>query len=209
MNRRTRTRSLLIAAALVVVSSLLAWVVFGIAQNSRMTAEKLRQYEDSVDIASLSGAERADALRKLAEKINELSLEERRKSRLGPEWKQWFDKMTENEKGQFIEATLPSGFKQWLNVFDNLPEASRKSFIDAAMKQLKTTHQPVFDREPGQDKSMYGTNGAPALSPGLWQRAQSIGLRTFYSESSAEAKAELAPFLEELQHQMQTGKTSK
>ena len=207
MNRRTRT--LLIVTTLIVLVPLLTWVGYGIAQNSRMTSEKLRQYENSVDLGTLSGAQRAEALRKLAEKINELSLEERRKSRLGPEWKQWFDKMTENEKGQFIESTLPSGFKQWLNVFDNLPEGTRKSFIDSAMKQLKTTHQLVTDREPGQDASMYGTNGAPTLSPALWQKAQTIGLRTFYSESTAETKAQLAPFLEELQHQMQSGKMSR
>jgi hypothetical protein len=204
MNRKTR--SLLIAAILSGFFLVLAWVGYGIAQNSKMTAEKLRQFEDSVDLATLSGADRAKALRKLAEKINELSLEERRKSRLEPEWRQWFDKMSENEKGQFIEATLPSGFKQWLGVFDNQPEADRKKFVDAAIMQLKTTHRFVHDREPGQDTSMYGTNGAPVLSPGLWQKAETIGLRTFYSESSAETKAELAPFLEELQHQMQTGK---
>lgn len=206
MNRRTRL--LLMAAALIVCFSFLGWVVYGIAQNSKMTAEKLRQYEDSVDIATLSGAARSEALRKFAEKINELSLDERRKSRLGREWRQWFDKMTENEKGQFIEATLPTGFKQWLEVFDNLPETSRKTFIDGAIKQLKTTHQLAIDHEPGQEKSMYGTNGVPTLSPPLWQKAQSVGLRTFFSESSAEAKAELAPFLEELQHQMQSGKMS-
>ncbi len=204
MNRRTR--ALLIATTLFVFVPVLTWVGYGIAQNSKMTAEKLRQYEESIDIATLSGAQRAEALRKLADKINELSLEERRKARLESEWKQWFDKMTEGEKGQFIESTLPSGFKQWLEVFDNMPETKRKTFIDAAMKQLKTTHQLVTDREPGQDTSMYGTNGAPILSPALWQKAQTIGLRTFYSESSAEAKAELAPFLEELQHQMQSGK---
>ncbi len=200
---------MLIAAILIVLFLVLVWAGYGISQSSKSTAEKLRQYEDSIDISTLSGADRAAALRKLAEKINELPLEERRKSRLEPEWRQWFDKMTENEKGQFIEATLPTGFKQWLNVFDNLPENKRKTFIDAAMKQLKSSHQFVTDREPGEDKSMYGTNGVPTLSPSLWQKAQAVGLRTFYSESSAEAKAELAPFLEELQHQMQTGKLSK
>ncbi len=209
MNRRTR--SLLIAALLIVFVSLLAWVVYGIAQNSKMTAERLRQYENSLDLATLTGADRAEALRKFEQKINDLSPSERRKSRLEPEWRQWFDKMTETEKGQFIEATLPSGFKQWLDAFDKLPEARRKSAVDAAMKEIRTTHQitNLTDREPGDDKSMYGTNGAPSLSSGLWQKAETVGLRTFYSESSAETKAELGPFLEELQHQMQTGKLTQ
>jgi hypothetical protein len=204
MNRRTR--SLITGASLVVFFSLVAWVVYGIAQNSKMTAERLRQYENSMDLAKLSGAERADALRKLEQRINELSPEERRKSRLEPEWRQWFDRMTEAEKGQFIDATLPSGFSQWLDKFDKLPQDQRQTAVDAALKKLKETHQLLTDRDPGEEKSMYGTNGAPVLTASLWQRAQTVGLRTFYSESSAEAKAELGPFLEEVQRQMQTGK---
>jgi hypothetical protein len=117
--------------------------------------------------------------------------------------------MTEPEKGQFIEATMPTGFTQVLNVFEDMPEERRKKIIDDAMKQLKATHRLATDREPGQDASMYGTNAPPVLSASLEKRMRTIGLKTFYTESSAEAKAELAPFLEELQHQMEMERSSR
>jgi len=41
----------------------------------------------------------------------------------------------------------------------------------------------------------------------LTQKAQTLGLKTFFSQSSPETKAELAPLLEEVQRQMQSGRS--
>jgi len=205
MNRPIR---LSLVAAAVVIASVSAWVRYQAAQDSIVTADKVAQYARSVDFGALSGSARAEAMHQLEEKINSLTLEERRKWRMDGEWRQWFDKMTEPEKGQFIEATMPTGFTQVLNVFEDMPDQKRKQIIDDALKNLKETHQLVTDREPGQTHSMYGTNAPPVLTAELENRVRTIGLRTFYTESSAEAKAELAPFLEELQHQMEAKNAS-
>src|SRR6185503_7495338 len=131
-----------------------------------------------------------------------------RKWRREGAWRKWFDAMTESEKGQWLEATMPSGFKQWLTAFDELPEESRRKFIDDLMKHLKDTHGLITERNPGENTSMYGTNGEPVFSPELAKKKWTIGLKTAYTESSAETKAEWAPFLEELQQQMSNGKFS-
>jgi hypothetical protein len=202
MNRRTRP--IVFAGIAILAVWLLAWGGYMVAQNSKMTAEKLRRYVNSVDLTKLSAADRAKALHELAAKINALSPEERRHWRMDREWKDWFKDMTEAEKAEFIEATLPSGFKQMLASFEQLPEANRKKTIDGILKKLKEDGQMAAG-EGGQNAS-YGTNGAPVLSPELEEKVRAIGLKTFYSQSSAQTKAELAPVLEELQNQMKNGR---
>ncbi len=198
-----RLRRTLLATSMVAAVGLMVWGGYVIAQNYRPTADKVSGYARNTDLTKLDAISRAEALRHLEDMINRLPLEERRKWRTGGAWKKWFDDMSETEKGEFIEATMPSGFKQWLAEFDGLPEQNRKKFIDFLAAQLNETHQLVTDREPGQTNSMFGTNLPPQLSAQLESRAQKIGLRTYFVESSAETKAELAPFLEQLQQQMQ------
>jgi hypothetical protein len=201
-------RWMLLVTSFIMAILLVAWVGYGIAENSKMTADKVTQYANSTEPKGLSGTARAEALRQLEDMINRLPVEERRKWRRDGAWKKWLDEMTEVEKGQFIEATMPSGFKQWLDTFDGLPSDRRKQFIDDLTTHLRETHQLMTDREPGEVTSMYGTNSPPLLSAKLERSARTIGIKTFYTESSAETKAELAPFLEELQNETEGGKTS-
>jgi hypothetical protein len=203
-----RSRPVLIAAVLVVFVALGACAAYVYYQSVAMTPEKLADYVRSVDLAKLSGSDRSRTIGKFAEKVNALSVGDRRRWRREGTWRPWFMEMTEEERGQFIDATLPVGFKQVINGFEDLPEATRKQSIDEAMKHLQETHQLPMNREPGQSTDAYGTNGPPPLSPQLEKKVLAIGLKTFYSESTAQTKAELAPLLEELQRQMELGGTA-
>ncbi len=184
------------------------WVValagYRIAKNSKMTAEKVRAYAESVDISKLSGAARAKAIHDLADKLNALSLEERRKARLERISWGWFDQMTEEEKGAFIDATMPTGFKQMLTSFEQLPEEKRRRSIDDALRRLKEARDQLASDQPGGNQG--GPNSPPVLSSELQAKIRTIGLSTFYSQSSAQTKAELAPVLEELQRTMESGR---
>ena len=71
-----------------------------------MTADKVRAYVNSVDFGHLSGAARARALKELEDKLNALSYDERQKLRMQHLVDGWFNEMTEDEKAQFVEATL-------------------------------------------------------------------------------------------------------
>ena len=199
-----RQRPIFVAIALLVVAWVVAIAGYTLAKNSKMTADKLRAFAQSMDLGKLSGDARAKAIRELADKLNRLSPEERRKARRERIWQQWFDGMTEDEKGMFIDATMPTGFKQMLASFEELPEERRRRAIGDAVKRLKEA-QEQMQRE-GDAPPEPGTNPPPVLSADLQQKITTIGLKTFYSESSAQTKAEMAPLLEELQRTMESGR---
>ena len=187
---------------------LAVWVVallgYTVARNSKVTAEKVRAYAESVDLSKLSATDRAQALKRLADMLNALSPEERRRARLDRVAWRWFNQMTEAEKAAFIEATMPTGFKQMLTAFEQLPEEKRHRAINDALRRLKEEQ----DKPPaGSGAAKPGsTNGPPVLSDELQAQIRTLGLKTFYSQSSAQTKAELAPVLEELQRAMESGR---
>jgi hypothetical protein len=187
------------------VGLLAAWVLtfagYKIAGAMKVTAGKVRAYADSVDLGKLPAAERAKAIQRLAEMLNALTLEERREARLGREWEKWFVQMTEQERARFIEATMPTGFKQMIGAFEQMPEEQRKKAISDAMRNLREAQSQM----QAQGNLPSSTN-APMLSEDLQKQVATIGLQTFYSQSSAQTKAELAPVLEEMQRMMESGR---
>jgi len=168
-------------------------------ETRKVTAEKVRAYVEAVDFNKLAGDARAWALKNLEDKLNTLSYEERQKLRGDKLMKDWFANMTEEEKAEFIEATMPTGFKQMIGAFEQMDEAKRKSMIDIAMVNLR-------GQNAVRNPAMRGTNAPPPISPELEAKIRTIGLNTFYSQSSAQTKAELAPLLEEMQRQMESGR---
>lgn len=200
-----RLRPLFIAAGALVLIWLLAAVGYAIAKNSKMTEEKVREYVRSIDFGKLSAAERHKALLALAAKLNALTPEERRRARMDRLAQSWFEQMTEAEKEEFITATLPTDIKQMLNAFEQMPPDKRKKAVENAVKNLKKAKEQAAS-EPGENPNDNGTNAPPELSPELVQKAETLGLKTFYTEGSAETKAELAPLLEEVQHTMESGR---
>ncbi len=198
-----RWRPVWYSLAAVVAIWVIAMVGYSIARNSKVTAEKVRVYVESTDLSKLKGHARADAIRRLADMLNSLSLEERRKARLERLTWGWFNQMTEEEKGTFIEATMPTGFKQMIASFEQLPEEKRRRTVDDALRRLREAQTKP---RSAQVNDPAATNAPPPLSKELEAKVRTIGLKTFYSQSSAQTKAELAPVLEELQAVMESGR---
>lgn len=194
-----RYRPLIMALAALVVVWLVAWAGFRLAAHSRMTADKYHAYASRLNLAKLQGQERARALRELADKLNRLPLEERRRVRMERGgWSGVFEQMTEQERGDFIEATMPTGFKQMLTSFEQLTPDKRKRAVDRALKQLRAQREGDFSQQ--------GTDRPPEMSEELQKKMLTVGLNTFYKESSAQTKAEMVPLLEELQRTMENGR---
>jgi hypothetical protein len=195
-----RYRPLLMALGILAIVWLSAWLGLRIAGASKMTAEKFTTFAAQLDLNRLRGEERTRALRALADKLNRLPVEERRRVRMGrgrPD--RLFQQMTDPEKSDFIEATMPTGFKQMLSSFEQLPEDKRKQAIERAVKRLRTERSD--ENGPGD-----GTKRPPEVSEEMQKKIMAVGLRTFYRESSAQTKAEVAPLLEEIQRTMESGR---
>src|SRR5215831_11428996 len=136
-----RQRTVLFAVAAVAAIWIAALTGYWIVSHGRATPEKVRAYVDSIDFSRLSPAERAAAIRKLADMLNHLSLEERQRLRLDRTSYRWFQEMTEDEKGQFLDATMPTGFKQMLNSFEQMPEERRQRAINEAVRRLRAVRE--------------------------------------------------------------------
>jgi hypothetical protein len=193
-----RRKPLIIAAAVIVGVWLLAWAGYTLAQNAKVTAEKVRTELKSLQLAKLAAAERAKALRKLADMLNALPADERRVARLDAEWRRLFLEMTDAEKAEFLEQTLPTGFQQMLSSFEKLQPEQRKKAVGDAMRRLKEAQENPDNRLAG--------GAPPGMTEDMQKRATAIGMNAFYTQSSAQAKAELAPLLEEIQRSMENGR---
>jgi hypothetical protein len=197
-----RQRPVFLAVAVLVLIWVVAIAAYQIAQNIKVTPDKVRAYTASVDFSHLSAAERAAAIQRLADMLNALTLEERQGLRFDRTYYRWFEQMTEDEKAAFLQATMPTGFKQMISAFQDLPAGKRQRVVSQAVKQMKDEREQMA--ATGQLPPQ-GTNGV-VLSQDLQDQVTKIGLQSFYSQSSAQTKAELAPFLEEMQRTMEMGR---
>src|SRR4051794_29510503 len=197
-----RWRPVMFSGVAVLIIWALAIAGFMFAKNSRMTADKVREFTESMDLRKLSASERARAIRKLANKFNALPPEERRRAQLERVASGQLAQMTEQEKSQFIEETTPTGFKQMLAAFEQLPEDKRRRTIDDALRRIREAQIKIR----AEDGNLAETNALPQITRELQGKIRTLGLAEFYTQSSAQTKAELAPVLEELQHVMESGR---
>ena len=193
-----RYKPLALAAFVLFAAWALAFVTIRVVAHMKITAEKIQAAVRETDLDKLSAAERARRLRELAAKLNALSGEERRRARGDREWDRLWKQMSEEEKSAFIEQTMPTGVKQMLGAFEKLPEEKRRYAITNAVARMRA------QREKGEGPPDDGRAREP-LSEELQKKAITTGLKTFYAESSAQTKAEVAPLLEEMQRLMQSG----
>lgn len=196
-----RHKPIAVAAGVLLAVWALAMGGYVLAKNAKVTGEKVRAYLAKTDLSKLKDKDRAQALKQLADYMNQLSPDERRNTRMDREWENWFKAMNDQEKGELIEATLPSGVTQMLTAFEQLPPEKRKKAIEDSLKRMREARN-----DPRNAGQWQGKDAPPPLSEDLQKRAAAAGLGAFYSQSSAQTKAELAPLLEEIQRSMESGR---
>src|SRR6266481_2571497 len=192
-----RQRPILIGIGAIVLVWLLAWGGYVISKHSKMTAVRVRQFQNSLDLARLSATDRLKALKTLADKVNGLSPEERQHWQLDLDW---FQQLTEDEKAFFIDAFMPGEMRMALRMFEQWPKERQQEEIDKAFKDLRAR---AANPGPGR-QAMNGTNG-PLFSPELDKKIRTMGLNTLFNNGSSQTKADLAPLLMEVQRQFESG----
>jgi hypothetical protein len=200
-----RRKPVLLAAAALTGLWLVAGAGYFAAHQAKSTVDKVLAYMNRSDPATMTADQRRKALLELARQLNELPPNERRQVRLEGNWDRWFNQLTDQEKNDFIESTMPAGFKQMLGAFEKLPEEKRRKTVEDALRELRRARDAGKNPATAASDDAEGTNAAPILSEELQQKVVQIGLKTFYQDSSAQTKAELAPVLEEMQRAMEGG----
>jgi len=200
-----RYRPLIFGTLLILAGWLVASAGYQASTNARVTADKVATELRATDLTRLSSGKRAKTLLHLADKVNALSGEERRRVRLDPEWDRLFQQMTDEEKGTFIDATTAPDLKQMVVTFQQLPEPVRQRAIREALRRLKEATSALDNTSAGQDASNLGTNHAFVLSPELQQRIMKSDPKAYFDESSGQIKYELLVLLEEMQRLMESG----
>ena len=120
--------------------------------------------------------------------INRLTFEERQKVQRDGSTHGFFKSLTPAEQEAFLDATLPSGFKQLMDSFNKMDPAKRKQIVERALDDMKK-HE--------------GEPPPPGQNEKLAQHVVDQGLRSFYKDANADMKLDLAPLIEQMQKNLQ------
>ena len=184
----TWSKALLILAAVWLVAGGIIWWAHG----AKPTPESLLRYVEGHPLNGQSERERGKRIGKVADQLNGLDFETRRDLRGGRKLDDFFKSLTAAEQGRFLDLTLPEGFKQMMESFNKMEPGRRKQFVEKSLAEMKK-HEGEAPPEGASDK--LDANA---------ERIINQGLKSFYSEASAETKMDLAPLLEQMQKNLQS-----
>lgn len=164
-----------------------AAVVIGWSRAVRPSAESLVAYIDANSLEGLPPEKRREVIAKAAEQLNRLDFEERQKLRELRQDRTFFEQMTPEERREFLEATLPEGFRQLMLALNKMDPEERKKLVNRALDDIEED-SPEIARRINEDDA---------------RKIISEGLGTFYEEASADVKLDFAPVIERLQRATQ------
>lgn len=175
--------AVLLAAIWLVAGGAIFW-----ARSAKVTPETLTKFIETHPIQNQAGSARAKLIEKVAAQMNALSYEDRREVRMGRRLDGFFRALTPQEQADFLDRTLPTGFKQMMDALNKMEPAKRKQFVEHALHDMK---EHEGERPPDET---------------LDQNARKMidqGFKSFYSDASAATKMDVAPLIEQLQKNLQ------
>lgn len=165
-----------------------AALVIGWSRSVRPTAKSVSALLGKSDFSNADAGGRAGVIERAAAQLNRLNYEERKLVRESGADREFFERLTADERGRFLDLTFPEGFKETLNALNKMSPEKRKEILERVLADIRKG-------VPEGDAKLMDEHARKLLS---------VGLDTFYKESSAEVKLEFAPVIEELQRASQS-----
>lgn len=179
---------LLLAVVWIIVGSLIWW-----ARGQKPTPQRLLTYVESHPIEGKSSDDRAKVIEKVTQQLNGLSYDERRELRIGRRLDAFFRSLSVDEQTRFLDLTLPEGFKQMMEALNKMEREKRKRFVERTLNEMRKQEGQEIPDE-ARERFFEDRNA---------QKIIDQGLKSFYSEASAETKMDVAPILEQMQRNLQ------
>ena len=171
------------------------WAVAGgaiyLARSAKPTAQSVAAYIQGNDINSKAGEDRKKMIDRVSAMMNRITLDERQELRREHVTDNFFRSLTPDEQAAFLDATLPTGFKQMMDAFNKMDPAKRKELVDRTLTEMRK-HEGDQPPRNIDDKNV--------------QKIVDQGLHSFYSDASADVKLDLAPVIEQMQKNLQGGR---
>lgn len=182
------TRWLKVAGVLALVWVVAVGLIYW-SRSSRPTPQSLSTYmeEQSVAMQSLAPAERGRVLRKVADQLNRLEFKDREELRKLRKDREFFRQLTPEERKEFLELTLPQGFRELMKALNAMSPDERKKIVRRALRGIERDNPELSDRFNEKDAA----------------QVVSRGLEAFYEDANAEVKLDFAPVIERLQRASQ------
>lgn len=169
----------------------LVWAVAGCvilwSRAARPTAASFSEYLTAHPLAGRTTPERAQIIRKAATQLNRLDFKEREALRRQRRDRQFFEQMTPEERKEFLDLTLPEGFRQLMLALNAMSPEERRRVVNRAMRGIERDQPEMAGRIPEEEI----------------KKVIAQGLGSFYDEANADVKLDFAPVIERLQQTVQ------
>ena len=178
------------AVSLVIIWAVAGGVIFW-SHGSKPTPASVTTYIQTAGLPSKSAAQREKAIARVATMLNSLTFEERQTLDKEGVTREFYKGLTPIEQIAFMDATLPTGCKQMMEAFNKMTPEKRKELVNRSLAEMKKHEGETPPKE---------------FDSKIAQRIVDQGLRAFYSDANADVKLDLAPLIEQMQKNLQTGR---
>lgn len=171
---------------------MVAFAGIWVARRQTVTAEKTVAYVHAHPLAFQKDRDRRAIIENVADRVNHLTFEERRKFRLEKDLRTFYESMTNEERSRYLDLTLPKGIQQAIQAFNEMPTDKRKRIIQRAVSDLQRAQAEMNHGD--LDKALSDENVKKIIDRGI---------RAYWSEANAAAKIDIQPLIEQIQAIMQ------